>query len=327
MKASKAAFSCPALQCPLLDEFDLPALIPGAHAGEVLQAIRGDERVALEVEKDVACRRFRQPCQATAGFEREPLDLRHLGAAAGHLQPGLLAEPLVGGDGAASGLGGQSAFALRDGGDRGQALLLEFAHLGVADGGDERRMVVGPPLLVAMAPVDAGIAVRHRVRIRARRRRHGHRSLHPGARKPVVRGELRRAVGFLPERRDDVNAIRRHALHRLQQFGVGAQLQDRAGLRLERQLGVGGFVGVPGQRRGRGIHAQQHVGDAAEHVVAQRGLHNGAEATLPSRGGWLQGRARPANRKLSGLRAAAFRRKPVRAAGRARASPRAAGRG
>ena len=59
------------MQRPLLVELDLAVLAPGEYASEVLKAVRGDERVAFEVEKDVARRRLWQPCEAAAGSSSE----------------------------------------------------------------------------------------------------------------------------------------------------------------------------------------------------------------------------------------------------------------
>src|ERR1700733_12078730 len=98
------------MQRPTLVEFDASVLVLDAHAGEVLQPVRGNEWVALEVEEDVADRRLRQPCQSMAWFKRECLSLRHVGTTAGHLQSRLLSKPPVGVFSASLRLVGESAF-------------------------------------------------------------------------------------------------------------------------------------------------------------------------------------------------------------------------
>src|SRR6478735_6309544 len=106
-----------------------------------------------------------------------------------------------------------------------------------------------------MVPVDANVAVRHWMRIGARWRRHGHGGQQAGTYEPIVRSELRGAIGFLLERRDYMKVFRRPALHQLQQFGIGARWQNRSWLVFGRKLVDAGLVSVPGQRRGRAMDA------------------------------------------------------------------------
>ena len=199
-----------------------------AHAEEVLEATTLHEGVALDVEEQVAGRRFGQATQPdTRLVGAQQLERRRLpGLPAGrHLQPGLVSKPghrrpadprdVVVGERGQFGHGGDAAVEQPPGLLRSQS-------------GHEGEVVVLLPATVAGGTPGADGAVRHRPRVGVDPGRH--RRLEAGLRRPVVGGDISQTNRhLLPTAQHDMEVLRGDALDTLQLLGVLAQLQDGRG--------------------------------------------------------------------------------------------------
>src|SRR5438876_2335141 len=157
--------------------------------------------------------------------------------------------------------------------DRADALALELANIELPDAGDEAQMVVGTPVAVTVQPVRTHVAVGDGLGVGRRRRVGREIVLEPTTDEAEVRVEMRRAVPFTCERRRDVDVLGQKALHRLEEGGVGAELEDRAGAGVARELRVGGLVRVRTEAARNG-DAEEDVGAAGEAVALERRLHD-----------------------------------------------------
>ena len=173
---------------------------------EVLErAVRVPERVALEVEEEVAGRGVGQ--EREAGFRlrlQQPVDVV-AGLARVQLQLGLLAVlgPRVGVDPGRHGLCGRAA-ELRERRDPGGRELLDLRPVDAGDAGEVVDLV---PARVADGLEVADVAVVDRVRLG--RRRVGDELLEPRADAPVVGGELARVEArLLAVAEQDVDLLR-----------------------------------------------------------------------------------------------------------------------
>ena len=239
-------------------------------AGQVLAAVRADERVALEVEEHVAVVGLRQPREAALRFERQPLERRDLLAARRDLQPRLMPEPLVGLLRAALRRLRQLAAAVGELRHRRHALPLELTPVRRVQPGDLGQVVVGDALVAAVLPEPTDVAVGARIGVGLWRRRL--RAFELGPHQPEVGRELGAAIAFVAGRGHHVQLFGLGALQLAEQHRVGAQLQQRARLGVAGQLGVDRFVDRHAGRR-TAIRAQQHVGDPAHAGGRQRRLH------------------------------------------------------
>ena len=230
---------------------------------EVLEpAARVPERVALEVEEEVAGRGVGQEREARLRLRLQEPVIVHAGLARVQLELGLLAvlRPAVRVDPGRHGLGGRAP-ELRERRDPGGGELLDLRPV---DPGDAREVVDLVPARVADGLEVADRAVVDRVRLG--RRRVGDEALEPRADAPVVGGELDRAEGLLLARAEqDVNVLRLAPLDERELLVVEEELEDVGGLRGARELGVERLVGAV-----RLLH--QEVGDAAPAVAREDGL-------------------------------------------------------
>ena len=232
-------------------------------APEVLEAARVvPERVALEVEEEIARRRIGQQREPGGGLEREELVLVASALARDQLQPSLateLRERLVGHPGWAG-----LVVRARERGERGDVRLPEPLDLPPLDPGDPAEVVDRVPVRVAPWPELADPAPVDRERLG--RRRIGDEALEPPLDAPLVGGELlrpERLHRLVPEQH--VDPLRSDALQYSEPLAVEAELQDVRGLRVPRELRVESLVGPRADLRRR-LHPDQEVRDTAPAV-------------------------------------------------------------
>src|SRR5438093_4815900 len=157
--------------------------------------------------------------------------------------------------------------------DRADMLALELADVELPDASDEAQMVVGTPAAVTVQPVRAHVAMGNGLGVGRRRRVGREIVLEPTTDEAEVRVEMRRAVPFTCERRHDVDVLGQKALHRVEEGGVGAELEDRAGAGVARELRVGWLVRVRAEAA-RNSDAEEDVGAAGEAVALERRLYD-----------------------------------------------------
>ena len=225
----------------------------------------------------------RQPREAAAGPPGQPLVQRHVGVAAEHLQPGLLAQP---GERRRGDPGHRDAPpARRRARRRAHARLLELDRLRARDPGDEREVVVLAAAVAAARPPVAVGAVLDGIRVRRRRalavglQRAEEAALHAvGVGLEVARAERARLV----RAEHHVHALGREPCACADHRRVEQQLEDHVRLRVRRELGVGRLVGV-GPELGRHADLEQEVRRAAPVAGREGGLvdHVGAAPASP----------------------------------------------
>ena len=240
------------------------------HAEKVVDAIVERERIALEVEEEVASRRLGQDEEAAIRYERSCAGLRILrgplwldelpeGLAAVltlDLDPGLLADARERGVAAAVELRPQREL------ERGKAsarpdwarrrfhgALLEPAPLATADAGHEAQVIVGATQISADRPPAADVAVFDRIRVRVRGRV-GRRAdalvvrggdevcLHAAVVGHVVVDAEDHGLAGAPAERD-VKLLGLLPLDPRQLVNVRADLEDGAGLDVAREMTCG----------------------------------------------------------------------------------------
>src|SRR5688572_20371628 len=112
--------------------------------------------------------------------------------------------------------------------------------------------------MIAESPEVTHGAVRDGSRISRGWRHCRRRTVEPLTYEPIIRTEIRKPITFITERRDDMKRCGLRALHRCQQLAIGAELENRSGLRVQGKLRVDRLVRIVAQRRRFG-HAQQDV--------------------------------------------------------------------
>src|SRR5437867_471737 len=157
--------------------------------------------------------------------------------------------------------------------DPADTLALELADIELPDAGDEAQMVVGTPAAVTVQPVRAHVAMGDGLVVGRRRRVGGEIVLEPATDEAEVRVEMRRAIPFTSERRHDVDVLGQKALHRVEEGGVGTELEDRAGAGVARELRVGWLVRVRTEAARNG-DAEEDVGAAGDTVALERRLYD-----------------------------------------------------
>src|SRR4051794_31263576 len=120
---------------------------------------------------------------------------------------------------------------------------MELPRLRAPDIRDQRGMIVAAALIVAVLPVVADVAMSDRLRIGGRSRNFRDGGPQARANEPEVRGEVRRAVSLLLQRRDDMEAKRQRALHGGEHLAVGAELENCAGPGFASELRIRRLVG------------------------------------------------------------------------------------
>src|SRR5205823_5773645 len=132
-------------------------------------------RVALKIEKNVACRRLRKPRQSKPRYGRQGLVHNGTLEPALHLNSRLFACSLVALDCPTLRPPLQRQGKLSERCHRFYIALLQFSHLRLADTGDQRHVIVGPPPLITVTTPSARIAMFDRFGIRVTRdwRYHG----------------------------------------------------------------------------------------------------------------------------------------------------------
>ncbi len=261
---------------------------------EVLErAVGVPERVALEVEEEVAGRGVGQEREAGFRLRLEEPEGVGAGLARDELELGLLAVlgPAVGVDAGGHGLGGRAP-ELRERRDPGR---FEPLDLRPVDPGDAREVVDGVPVRVADRLEVADAAVVDGVGLG--RRRVGDEALEPRADAPVVGGELAGPEGrLLAVAEEDVDVLGLAPLDARELLVVEEELEDVGGLRGARELGVERLVGAV-----RLLH--QEVGDAAPAVVGEDALVDDVGLAGANRVGGGEGggsRSRPPGRGSRG---------------------------
>ena len=249
---------------------------------EVLErAARVPERVALEVEEEVAGRRVGQEREARLGLRLlQAVDVL-AGLARVQLELGLLAvlRPGVRVDPGRHWFGGRTA----ELGKRRDPRVGELLDLGPVDAGDAGEVVDAIPVLVAERPEVADVAVPNGVGLG--RRRVGDELLEPRTDAPVVGGELARVERRLlavAEKYVDLPVGR--PLDPRELLAVEEELEDVGGLGGARELGVERLVDAVGS-------AEEKVGDAAPVLVSQDTLIDDIGLAAQDR---VRGRARGA---------------------------------
>ena len=249
---------------------------------EILErAVLVPERVALEVEEEVARRGLGQ--EREAGFlllRQQPVDVL-AGLARVQLQLGLLAvlRPRVRVDPGRHRLCGRAA-ELRERRDPGGRELLDLRPVDAGDAGEVVDLV--PPRVADGLEV-ADIAVVDRVRLG--RRRVGDELLEPRADAPVVGGELARVERrLLAVAEEDVDLPVGRPLDPRELLVVEEELEDVGGLGAARELGVERLVDAVRP-------AEEEVGDAAPVLVREDALVDDVGLAVPDRVGGRAGGA------------------------------------
>ncbi len=219
-----------------------PAVLAPEDAEEVLEpAVGRPERVALDVEEDVARRGLRQQLEAALRRRLEQVIRVPPGHACAVLERGLVAQRLEGARRHARDL----AVRRRGGelGERADARLLEPRNLVAAQARDEREVVVPLPLRLAAFAEVADRAVRDGQRVRLGRVGDELEEALPDA--PVVGHEVAGPVGVAqPGPEQDVHERRLAPGDAGELLGVEAELEDVSRLRGAGELRVGRLVGA-----------------------------------------------------------------------------------
>ena len=219
-----------------------PAVLAPEDAEEVLEpAVGRPERVALDVEEDVARRGLRQQLEAALRRRLEQVIRVPPGHACAVLERGLVAQRLEGARRHARDL----AVRWRGGelGERADARLLEPRNLVAAQARDERQVVVPLPLRPAAFAEVADRAVRDGQRVRLGRVGDELEEALPDA--PVVGHEVAGPVGVAqPGPEQDVHERRLAPGDAGELLGVEAELEDVSRLRGAGELRVGRLVGA-----------------------------------------------------------------------------------
>ncbi len=211
------------------------ALVDLDDAEEVLEPLVTDERVALEVEEQVAGGRLGQEAQPAVGLRLEQFVGALPGATLDDLEPRLLAEPL--GRGRSHAARPDVRRSVGEFLDRRDAGVGELAGLVAPHPGDEAQVVVVAPAAVAHVRPAAQRAVADRVGVGLGVR--GERRLELGLHRAVVGGELPQREGpSLHGAEPDVDVIRWVSLDPGDVLGVRGELEQRGGLNLPGELRV-----------------------------------------------------------------------------------------
>ncbi len=256
-------------------------------AEQVVDAVVERERVALEVEEQVARARLGKAEQApvrhrvAVGVAIEWQELpQHLVPVLGlHLDPRLVLDPLE--------RPGADALELRvhrqrqDGEPAAGRHLsrLERPALARRSASDQAQVVIRSPLGLAHDDPAADVAVLDRLGVRRDRRIGGWRDITPqpdgglevGPDPAVVRHVVldpQRVRGTFPAAEHDVEPLRLDALDRRQLVDVRADLQDGRGLDVAGELGVGDLV-VPRAKRAVGLTGDMVVPEEEVRVARQ----------------------------------------------------------
>ena len=249
---------------------------------EVLEPAAGlPERVALDVEEEVAVARRRQQLEPARGLGREHLP-RVPVRARGDLHRRLVAQRLEGArrHRRRARLVGRVR-ELRDGRD---ALALEPPHLVAAHPRDEAEVVVGAPARLAALLELAAVAERDRQRVDVDPRLD--RADEPLAHAVVVGEEVGDAQALALVRAEhDVHPLGHRALDPRDLLGVEAELQHVGGLRVARELRVDDLVApvrLPLDEVGEPAPAAVDEAGLVDHVGA------GAHRLLGRAGGGIE---------------------------------------
>src|SRR4051794_35657934 len=108
-----------------------------------------NKRVALEIQKDITFRWFRKAGEAESDFERQEFKLAHARFAGLDLKARLFANLCIGFDGASIGFPIQRQGKVSEPLDRGDAALSQFVDLNLGDPGNEAKMIILAPTLIA----------------------------------------------------------------------------------------------------------------------------------------------------------------------------------
>ena len=269
-------------------------------AEQVVEAVVEGEWITLEVEEQVARRRFGQRGEAAFGIDRPgrpPDGKARIGDRRVRRPSSWIRacsrtrfrapSPTPSSRGAIG--SGRSPRASRVG----DVATRECLALPAADAGDQAQVVVVAAALDALGRPAADVAVLDRLRIGRGRRIRGRRLVGHGREEPVARTPVVRHVVVDPEpfhspgaaTEGDVQPVRLDALDPRELVDVRADLEDRACLDVAGELGVGDLVVVraPDRWPFRVVDAQQEVGVTAPGPVEERGLVDDVRARTPSR--------------------------------------------
>ena len=136
-------------------------------AEEILEPTLADERIALEIEEEVALGWRGQPGEADALRRWQCLEDRPTLFPALHLHARLLADPFVGMCRAAPGLPRQRQRHASERRPRADVAAHELVRLHLADAGDQAEVIVTPPPGIAGHTPATDLAVLVRIRVRA----------------------------------------------------------------------------------------------------------------------------------------------------------------
>ena len=153
---------------------------------------------------------------------------------------------------------------------------LQLPSLRARDPRHERQVIVGAPLVPALAKPVADLAVIDRIGIVGRRHLivvERHRRQHSATNAPEIRRVVVNAIRVLSLRRHHVELLGPSALRRGEHLRVQPELEDRPRACLARELGVGNLV-RPAPQHARFIDPKHHIGLAEPAPVAQGTLHD-----------------------------------------------------
>lgn len=250
------------------------------HAEQVLETSIVDERVRLDVKKDVARRGLGEPGKAEPGLGREELVERPARPPARELDAGLRVGFHEGFLTSACGPLAEWRLFFCEPLERVDPLPLYLVDVEGADARDEAEMVVFVPLGIALFRPAAGVAIGDRVGVSRVPRRSSQHFFESLPDEPVVCLEVRKSESLRREPipgLHDVHPGRGAPLQPPHNVGVEAELENRAASRVLRELGVDDLIGPPAQIA-RLRNPQEHVRTTAPATVAQLGLDDGVGA-------------------------------------------------
>ena len=149
MNRSKICFSSLTGKCPVSRVGGVAVAIREGIAEQIFEAAFASERIALQVEEDISGRGFRKSSQSESRHHRQKFVEHGSGCASLDLDARLLAHALVGLRGTACGLPCQGNGHRCEGRRGCDAVPFQLIDMNLCDPCHERKMVVGPPPLVA----------------------------------------------------------------------------------------------------------------------------------------------------------------------------------
>ena len=253
------AFLAGAIVAVERDEATFARFVDGGDAEEILERTAFVERVALDVEIEIARIGLRESREPATLLGPQQLVARDAVGARFHLKRCLRARlrerPRL------ELRRTRRVRRLRERRDRHDARLVQLDRLAATDAGHQTQVIVGSAARFADGVEPAtplavrdGIRVRRPARVRAREK--------PFARRANVRQRIFRAERFdAAVAEDHVHPLRQHALLAREQFRVHAHLHERRRFRGARELRVANLVVIVAEVR-RAVDPDREIGHA-----------------------------------------------------------------